>query len=208
MNTIVTTGKLPRMIGITGHAGAGKNTVAEMLQDIIVNSEEGEFYHLLGFADPLKKGCSHLFGIPLDDFYDKDKKEIVHPVYNVTPRQILQYVGTEIFREHFGRDFWIKRTLVELTNAFANEESVRVIFPDVRFQEEVEWIASEQGIIIHLTRPEADGKVGILNHASEAGVDLSNVPYILIENDGTLEELREKVKVAVKTLEGFEKVRR
>ena len=75
---------------------------------------------------------------------------------------------------------------------------MKAIITDCRFKDEVDWILSNQGIIIHLTRPGADGTVGISQHSSEKlaqefasiyGMQ-ENIYYVL--NDSTRVVLQEK----------------
>lgn len=73
-----------KLIGITGNKGAGKDTVANMLSYI----SEGYDYRLydknndytiksniLHFGDAVKNICSIIYGIDVNDFYDRDKKD-------------------------------------------------------------------------------------------------------------------------------------
>ena len=80
-----------KLIGIHGHAGVGKDTVADYL---------GRYQNVYkeAFADPLKRACAAAFGVPLEWFYDRELKE-QKLFWGVTPRQTAQFVGTEMFRE-------------------------------------------------------------------------------------------------------------
>jgi hypothetical protein len=192
-----------KLIGIYGHARSGKDTVGKYLH------EKHDNTYKLAFADALKQAAAKMFGIPEDSFYDEDTKEVVDEFWGVSPRQIAQFFGTELVRQNIdrlipgiGENFWISRMIHCLTGAgespFYDEDDV-VIITDVRFQNEYDWIISQGGIIIHLTKPGADGIVGIPGHASEAGIqstDLDNTYEIV--NNGTLEELYEEVDRVVK----------
>ena len=187
-----------KLIGICGHAGSGKDTVT----NYICTNHENTWK--LAFATPLKKAAATLFGFPLDAFNDPKWKEVPEDYWGVSPRQIAQFFGTEMVRETvdklipgIGPDFWIHRLIMTLNGADESmdytEDDVAVI-SDVRFQNEYDWIIDQGGIIIHLTRPGADGTVGIPSHQSEAGiVNMAPLRTYELYNLGTLEELYAKV---------------
>lgn len=187
-----------KLIGICGHAGSGKDTVA----DYIRHAHDDTWK--LAFAKPLKEAAAKLFGIPLDAFTETDWKEVSDAYWNLTPRQVAQFFGTEMVRETAGKllpgigsDFWIHRLIMTLRGEDESCEYTEddvVIIPDVRFQNEYDWIIDQGGIIIHLTRPGADGTVGIRGHSSEGGiVNMAPLQTYELYNLGTLEELYEKV---------------
>lgn len=184
----------PKLIGICGHSGAGKDTVGDYLHRTRDNT------YKLAFADSLKEAASAMFGIPILEFYDPDYKEVPNDFWGVSPRQIAQFFGTEMVRENLGRllpdvaeNFWVTRMIHRLTGQGEQPEYDEydiVVITDVRFQNEYDWIVSQGGIIIHLTRTGADGTVGIPSHQSEAGVHChcEHQTYFL-DNCSTLEVL-------------------
>ena len=187
-----------KLIGIHGHAGSGKDTVGAYLH----LNQDNTWKH--SFADPLKRAAAQMFGLPEDHFYDTELKEYPDPFWKVSPRQIAQFFGTELVRQNIGRllpetgdQFWIERMVYILNgqgeNPLYTEDDV-VVICDVRFQNEYQWIIDNGGIVIHLTRPGADGMVGIPSHASEAGIQFTapDQTYLIV-NNGTLEELYAKV---------------
>lgn len=200
-----------KLIGIVGRAGSGKDTIASHL---CARFSDTYVHH---FADPLKEGVAKIFGISLDDMYDEVKKNQPHPYWNRSPREILQFVGTEMFRELIGKlisgyenVFWIRRLEGHLTGPLIDPEIHSeyaegdcVIIADVRFQNEVNWIERNGGTIIHLIRYTGDEQVtvGIPNHASEQTDSLHFIsnPFLLI-NNSTLEELYARVNVIATNL--------
>ena len=192
MKLAVTSGV--KLIGLHGHAGSGKDTVAAYIQDTYKN------YYQHSFAGPLKEACAKAFGVPLAYFEDRDLKEAELPDFARSPRQIAQFMGTEIFRNTFGADHWIRVLTNRLNNEYltpedgAYEVGDTVVISDVRFQNEYDWIIENQGVIIHLTRPGADGNIGIPGHASEQKLKLHNAErtYSCV-NDGTISQLHQKI---------------
>ena len=191
-----------KLIGICGHAGAGKDTVADYIRHKYDNTWK------LPFARPLKTAAAALFGIPEEAFHDSELKELPDPYWTVSPRQIAQFFGTEMVRETIGKllpgighNFWIARLEHTLTgqgeSPLYDEDDV-VTVPDVRFQNEYDWIISQGGIIIHLTRPGADGTVGISGHASESGLSFTAPSQThALYNTGSLEELYAQVDTII-----------
>jgi hypothetical protein len=192
-----------KLIGIHGRARTGKDTVGKYLHDTHDNT------YKLAFADPLKKAAAMMFGIPEDAFWDDDTKEQIDTFWNVSPRQIAQFFGTDMVRENVnklipsvGQDFWVYR-MAHCLNGLGDQVEYDaddvVVISDVRFQNEYDWITAQGGIIIHLTRQGADGMVGIPSHASEAGISFTaeHLTYTL-DNNGTLEELYADVDDIIK----------
>lgn len=202
------TNKLPRLIGIHGHAGVGKDTVASYLNDWYKDC------YSESFADPLKAAASHAFGISVNSFYSQELKECPNQYWNnLTPRKIAQFFGTEMFRENisklFGQDvsdFWVRRMEGKLTRQLLLDDDGHyfpedcVVIPDVRFQNEYDWIINNNGVVIHLVRDGYAGKVGIVGHASESGIHLNNAnrTYV-IHNNGSIGDLYNEVDRFVNT---------
>lgn len=201
-----------KLIGIAGHAGAGKDITAKMVQVICPK------YKIYHFADALKECCAAAFGIPLEHFTYENFKNSKHPYWGVSPREIAQFVGTELFRDNIARlilsddaisieyNFWVERLLLQLARDFIKEDEVYAIIADVRFQNEVDWILQNDGLIIHLERNGAEGKVGIAGHSSEAGFTVSTErkegegTYIKLSNNGTLAELYTNISFMLNNL--------
>jgi len=194
--------KLPKLVGIHGHAGAGKDTLKEL---ICVDRPNFFFY---SFADPLKEAAAVAFGIPLSAFYNPETKELPNHYWGITPRVIAQFLGTEMFREcipklmpGIGDSFWVERMEMRLSNCYVPEDegliipTDTVVIPDVRFQNEYDWIIANEGIIIHLTRPGFDGTIGIPGHSSESKLNLHTPERTYeIANDGLISDLEQKLK--------------
>lgn len=168
------------IIGIAGKALAGKTTAANYIAD-----RYG--FKRIGFADPLKRGLAEFTGLPLRMFYDQDIKNIDIPEYNnKSLRQMMQFVGTDCFRNNFGKDFWIRRMVREIPD-LEKKGITKIVIDDIRFQEEAEMIMGFHGPVIFITRPGTEKD----SHASEqlaVGYDY------LIDNDKDIPALLEKVK--------------
>lgn len=180
-----------RVIGITGRKYAGKDTVANYLC-----GEHG--FVKLSFAAPLKETCKQLFGLT-DDQVNGNSKEVIDKRWNVSPRRIMQFVGTELYRNHMGelfpgmgRDFWIEHMKYTIGELQKTNSHVKVVISDVRFQNEIDFIHdSFNGEIWRVHRETED----VVEHESENNSVLLDVD-IEIENDGDgLKHLHENIEL-------------
>lgn len=168
------------LIGITGSAGSGKSTVADFMV------REYDFIRMR-FANPLKAMLHSLLaeaGVDLltaTAMIDGDKKGDVAPHLNwQTARHAMQTLGTEWGRNCMGDKFWVN--LAE--NKLVGYSDRRVVFDDVRFEDEAAMIRDNGGTIIHLT-----GRGGISgSHPSEAGV-VRHQNDVVVHNDGSVTKL-------------------
>ena len=167
----------PNIIGITGRARSGKDTVA----DFIVAAQGGYRY---SFADPIRAMLVPL-GIDLADPYWQARKEDVIPALGVSPRRMMQTLGTEWGRQLIHPDLWLLMAQQRLLR-----NGPGMVIPDVRFENEAAWVRRHGGRIIHVSRP--DNKE-VEAHSSENGIELEPTDTQLF-NTGTLEELQIAVK--------------
>ena len=175
------------IIGISGKKGSGKDTAANHL-----NAVHG--YATLSYAEPLKKTCSIVFGIPIDYFNDRNKKEETIEEWKASPRQLMQTVGTDLFRNHFDKDVWIK----SLTQRIRQTQNKRIVVSDVRFPNEALHVKNMGGKLIHILRRNLRSDD---DHESESNTDeLSNMADFIISNDDTINELYETIDNIIKTL--------
>lgn len=159
-----------RLIGIAGPARAGKDTLCSYMLDNL----DGIWLRL-SFADPLKE-MLRAIGVDCSD----DAKAVVSDDYGVTPRHMMQTLGTEWGRNLIDGDIWVK--------AFARLNAGKcVIVPDVRFENEAELVR-EHGVLIHLV-----GRGGIEgNHVSENAIEFKPGD-IVIDNSRDLAWLHAQV---------------
>lgn len=165
------------VIGLTGKARAGKDTVARMLVHNFGLSR-------LSFAESLKEAAYKVFGFDPD--LDGPDKEQVDPYWKMSPRQIWQDFG-QCLKGQFGAGLWIR----SLQHQYGHLLAVRpCVITDVRFDFEASWIRDELGgVIWQITRPDTSP---VRDHVSERGVS----PHLIdvsICNDGTLDDLRSQV---------------
>ena len=135
------------LIGFSGKKGSGKSFFA----DYLVNNK---LFIKLSFASPLKEITKILFNLSDEDVKDPIKKELINPKFNASPRELMQWLGTDIMREEFNKKFnysgsiWIDSIKDKVKTLLDNNKDV--VIDDVRFQNEVDMIHSLGGIVINL----------------------------------------------------------
>ena len=122
--------------------------------------------------------------------YSKNLDPFFTRQHQLTIRQLMQFVGTDVLRTFLSDELWINSTLRKPGNK---------IISDLRFKVEFNAVKKYDGIIIYIRRPIA--KAG--NHASEKEVvDLyeNNSFDYVIENTESLKELFIKTKNIVEQI--------
>lgn len=179
----------PHLIGLTGYAGTGKDTVRALLD------EHG--YHVLAFADPIRMMVRELFtsaGIDTDYMDTRNLKEAIIPELGLSYRHMAQTLGTEWGRS-LHPNFWTRIAGAYMIDC-SKEPSYFHSFciSDVRFINEAQWVRDQGGVIWRVERPQA---VPVRAHASEAEMYHFTADKTIV-NDGSIDDLR----IAVATLLG------
>lgn len=167
------------IIGLTGYAGAGKDTVADLMVTHLG-------FRKLAFADALRAEAATGFEVGLDWFTHPATKH--HPITALamrkapreflaavalslsiaapdlrfpltdewldaprSPRQILQWWGTEYRRAMHPR-YWTRIMLDRLAHMGRNGHG-RFVITDVRFENEADTVHAAGGILWQITRP-------------------------------------------------------
>ena len=171
------------LVAFAGRAGCGKDTCADVLV-------ERAGFSKLAFATSLKRCCQYIFELADEQLWGATK-DVVDPRYSQTPRALMQMLGTDFVRERVAPDFWVSRLLRDA------ERAPRAVVADVRFQNEVDAIRHKGGRVYLVRRPGSRVVCErAAEHSSEQAADLQGFAGV-IENDGTLAELRAKVVVSV-----------
>lgn len=169
-----------RVICISGHAGAGKDTLAGVIKDKLV--QEGYSVLITHNADLLKHICASFFD------WDGNKDE--------AGRSLLQYVGTDVVRKK-RPDFWVDH-LISMFDLFGDNWDAAII-PDCRFPNEVDRLKDAGYKVTHI-RVERDFESSLtadqLCHPSETAMD-SVTPDYTIYNNGTIDDLYDSIEIVV-----------
>lgn len=179
-----------RIIGLSGYARVGKDSVAAILF--------GHGYQRKAFADPLYHALTLLNPhlkykneyFPLQDLiawhgWDNIKE------FAPQARELLQRLGTEVGRNTLGEDIWVNTAMNWL-----NPDG-RYVFTDVRFPNEAKAILARGGFVVRIDRP---GFGPANSHISEVG--LNDWPCDgHIVNSGTLADLAVQVEGVLLSLD-------
>lgn len=166
------------IIGLCGAAGAGKDTVADILR-------RGRGFTVESFAAPLYAAVSAMTGIPQETLKDRGFKESPIPwLGGASPRRLLQTLGTEWGREMIADHIWI--TLAERRVAeIAEAGEPGVVFSDCRFPNEATSVRSMGGVVWEVQR---DGSSCLRSdaavHDSERGLPRSMIDGVIHNNAG------------------------
>jgi len=174
------------IIGLGFKARSGKDEVGDYLV-------RAYGFKKVSFAAALKRGCMEMFGLTEEQVYG-DLKEVVDPYWGVTPRLILQKVGTECMRNTYDQDIWVKSVEKRVTTEGGNW-----VITDCRFPNEAVAIKKWGGVVVRLDRPQAGASGGIASHPSEVAMESYDEWDHIINNEGeSLEELYIKVDKLVR----------
>jgi hypothetical protein len=179
------------IIGMTGKAGAGKDTVGDYLCD-------NYGFQRVAFANPLKQGIKEMFMLTEEQITDRIIREQPLEYFpEWSPRKLFQFFGTELLRENFDDKIWIKLFHKTINNI----QGDRIIVTDCRFPneaKELKGMNDVQSHIVKVVRPDCIGtNVGLSNHASESHDIQSD---IVLSNDETIEDLYSKVDKMIRKI--------
>ena len=180
----------PYLIGLTGRAGHGKDTVGKKLSD------EYDFVPF-SFAEPINRAVSVLFNIPLATLSDEVKKEQVIEKYGKSPRMIMQWFGTVVMRSQWGERFLVDH----LDDRILKNGCSSIVVTDVRFNDEAELIKSKGGVVwkVDASQRLADKNklVGsTVSHCTEKGIKEELIDFF-IDNNGAEKHLFAQVQEAM-----------
>lgn len=211
----------PIVVGLTGYAQHGKDTVGNRLV-----SDWG--FERFAFADPLKSmaltlnphvslitekldvefmrhfTASELDGIDfvrLEWLVSTVGWEVAKKADDV--RRFLQVLGTEAVRGHLGDDSWVHAC----GKAILESGCERAVITDARFPNEFRFVQRElRGKLIRVTRLNADGTpfdngVG-QTHPSELHVASAPADYNIVSISGDMADLLAKVDAVAAEVEG------
>lgn len=175
---------MTKIVAFAGRKQSGKTTCSEFVLKYYNGAiEPFNSAKLYNFADPLKKDiCMNILGLSYAQCYgeDTDKNTETDIVWNgrkLTAREVMQVVGTDIFRK-MKHDVWAGAIITKIMN----EKPKLAVIADCRFPNEVEAIRNAGGIVIKLNRNPFNS-----DHASETALDEINYPTknfdLVIYND-------------------------
>lgn len=177
----------PKLIGLTGYAGTGKDTVRHIL--------ELRGYVGMAFAEPIRGMLRELLSSNgIDDSYmtERDRKEVIIPALGVSYRHLAQTLGTEWGRS-LAPDFWLRIAGAFMDDVAWDNKGCPFVVSDVRFANEAAWVKERGGVIWRIERQQANP---VRQHISETDMDAIECDQVIF-NEGTLDELESLVDCAL-----------
>lgn len=197
----------PRLVAFYGLKGVGKDTSALILRGDPGSPNCGG--RIFKFATTLKAMTAALLGVPAelldgDSELSRDFREREHATLKkvtggklATPRQALQWLGTEVGRQMLHPDIWVNLLMQRLDAYIFASSACPAYVTDVRFKNEYEALAERGALHVLVERP---GVAAGDAHVSEAlPFDKKSFDFI-ISNDGDLAELAVKLEPIKKAL--------
>lgn len=185
----------PKIIAICGLKRSGKDTIADYLC-----SNYG--YTKIKIANPLKQGLKVMFGFT-DEQLESDKKDEIDPRWEIQPRKIMQFIGTEVMQYQLqqiipgiGRKVWIRSLIEEYITNSQNPNELFVI-PDLRFLHEYEELSKLNAIFWRVDRVTELSK---LNHACDLHIsekEYLQIPVSHIYNNETKHDLFNQIDTKI-----------
>lgn len=177
------------IIGICGNARCGKDTMADLIQEIL--ADIGVKSKKINLADSLKDELKDFLDqtLGIDVYTDNtDQKTIIRP--------LLVTWGTHV-RRKLDPDIWIKKAAEKMT-----DECVYII-PDIRYPNEMDWLRQHKSYCIFIDRIDGESMIPPANED-----EASNNPTLKANSDFQLtwqtvgDENKKMLKqVAVEVLE-------
>jgi cytidylate kinase len=173
------------IIGLTGYAQSGKDTVAQILVD-----KYG--YTRVAFADKIREISYELNpivkpGMKLQDAVDEmgwEKAKVRIPEV----RRIMQDLGVGA-RKVFGENFWVQQALRDV------HFEGNFVITDVRFPNEADAIRKYDDS--QIWRIKRNGVNAVNQHVSETAMDGEKVDQIFL-NSGSLEDLNALIGIRMR----------
>jgi len=173
------------LIAFVAGKGAGKSCAAAHLC-------RAHGYRRLSIGDPLKFALADIFGLSPVQLWG-DEKESPDAYWGVSPRRLMQVVGSELFRDRLGElmpqighDVWARAFERRLDLA---GPSSHIVVDDVRFENEAALIRRRGGILVRLERRPREPVDG---HQSEAVGARISCDFV-IDNNGSLKDLHARL---------------
>jgi hypothetical protein len=182
------------IIAIAGKKGVGKSFVSDALKDGFEEKFGKGSVYVTCFAEDLKKFCHEVLGLPEEAIYGDDLKKNTLSEYSwdnfpdkirrgrcglMTCREVLQTMGSEIMRDMFSSNVWIKGTISRI-----NKKKAPIsIINDLRFINEINAVKSNNGYVWNVVGPHR-GDQRYKNDTHQTEKDLNPDLFDFIINNG------------------------
>jgi hypothetical protein len=169
----------------------GKNTAADAAALSLLHRNMP--FRFDSFAYSLKELCRTVFGFN-DEQLNGELKGIPDQFWGFTPRWALQKVGTEAMRGVLN-DIWVK-TLVRRAKMHPKES---ILITDMRFPNEAAAVKELGGVLVRCNRDLPFDSI-MDTHASETALDHFTDWDFVLNNNGTMDQLKDQVESMIKVI--------
>lgn len=176
------------IIGISGKIGSGKDTLANIIMTKYP-LRVGEGIVKKSYAEKLKYISAYLTGIEEELTQTQEGKNTYLKEWGMTVGEFLQKMGTEGMRQGVHPNGWV----LSLYADYRVEDKRTWVITDVRFKNEAQAIRDRYGILIRIEGDPAkirENSKRDLTHLSETDLDDWKDWDVIMDNKGSLEELR------------------
>lgn len=202
-----------KIFGLCGRKQSGKDTFARLSCDLLQRAGKSPETQVetIALAEPLKKFCIDYLGLTREGCYGTDdQKNAVCGTWGIfnssirgefgrkiddqiSNREVLQIVGTEVFRKCFRETFWIDLMKINLRKAEREGNEVAFV-TDVRFKNEIHAVRELGGKVIRIVRDV--GRTDQIPHASE--LEMTEIPNEhfdhVVANNSTFGEYCDRIE--------------
>ncbi len=188
--------KFPRIIAICGLKRSGKDTIA----DYLCNNYG---YTKIKVANPLKQGLKAMFGFT-DEQLETDKKDEIDPRWNIEPRKLMQFIGTDVMQYQLqqiipdiGRKVWIRSLIEEHLN---NNNDKLFVIPDLRFLHEYEELSKYDTVFWRVDRVAELDKIHHVCDLHVSEKEYLDIPVSHTFKNETKQDLFNQIDYKIKSL--------
>jgi len=193
------------LLGLSGAAGAGKDTFGYLLRDeygfhkaayadrlrvalytlnplVVANYDHHGMFPVSGYEGPVYRSLQSV----IDEYGWEGYKA---SPFSLDVRRLIQLMGTEVGRGIAGENVWVDATFRDLP------VDKNIVITDVRFPNEAQAIKDRGGYIVHIVRPGVDNRAGM--HASETSMHDWKFDFTVQNNSGSIDEYHEHLRAFV-----------
>jgi hypothetical protein len=175
------------IFGFTGPMGSGKSEAIKTLKEHVENL--GPFsaqVELVKFAAPLYDMQEYI--------YNRISLAHARPESFVKDRLLLQWLGTEWGRGTISANLWVDLWAATVKQIQKENPSAIIVCDDCRFDNEAAAIHEVGGKVIKISTFKSSDRIdtSLSSHPSENGISLSNVDFI-IENNDSLDNYKKQL---------------
>ena len=198
-------------LAISGKAGSGKNSAANIIIKDIMHLYQDEF-HIAAFATPIKKMIQEMFpNCEQEALYGNSElrqnkitsalNEYADDSIGISYRQAAIDIGK--LGRSYHPNFWVwhaKKTFDSImsANLFYNASLKAYIIADLRFPNEFKWLKEENFIICRVKR-ENNSKINDISEYIQDELSDDMFDFV-IDNNGTMDDLKQQITKIMQTI--------